>query len=103
MAIERITGGKPQEIRKSEQVERKNVEARKEGSSRPADTKPATTEVSDRSKAAVKAYRLAAESKPDISRVQRVAELKAEIVRGSYDVSSKNVADSIISSVVKGV
>ncbi len=102
MVINKITGGKPQEVQKTEQADRKNAEVSKESSAKPSDAGSSTAHVSERSKAAIKAYRIAMESKPDISRVSRVAQIKAQIVQGGYKPGSSNVADSIINSIIKG-
>ena len=109
MVIERVTGGKPQEVRKTEQnaSEAKRVDS---GKDRPAD-KPATTasessvmtNVSEKSRAAIKAYRIASESKPDISRAQRVAMIKAQVADGTYNPpGAADVAEAVLKDVAKG-
>ncbi len=107
MVIERVTGGKPQEVPKTDKSasETKRVDSAKE---RAAD-KPgavessATTNVSERSKAAIKAYRIASETKPDISRAERVAKIKAQVADGTYHTpAAQDVAEAVLKSVVKG-
>ena len=100
MVIERITGGKPQEVRKTDKAEKKSAEYKEAPKTSPADS--AKAEVSDRSKAAIKAYRIASETKPDISRAARVSEIKAKVLSGDYRPSSTDVTESILSSVIKG-
>jgi len=104
MVIEGITGGKPQEIRKAEQnvSDRKQVETGKQSADKPEAKSSATAEVSDRSKAAIKAYRIATESKPDLSRADRVAQIKQQVEAGTYHTSSSDVADAIIKNVASG-
>lgn len=102
MVIDRITGGKPQEVRKAEKVERQKVDTSKEAPAKESGGSASTAEVSDRSKAAIRAYRIATESKPDISRVNKVAEIKSQIEQGTYSVSSSDVAGSIVNSAIKG-
>ncbi len=103
MVIEKITGGKPQEVRQAEKADRKSAETPKEGSSKPSEASSSIkTEVSARSHAAIKAYRIASESKPNISRADRVAQLKSEIAGGNYKTGSVDVANSILKSVVNG-
>jgi len=103
MTIERLTGGKPQEIRKPDQAsaERKATEARKDSDvgKSPNDY---TAEVSDRSRAAIKAYRLAQESKPYIARATKIAELKAKVAKGEYHPSNVAVADAVLKHVASG-
>jgi len=105
MVIERVTGGKPQEVRKAEQSAQNSKRADAAKDDRPDKTGSGevsvSAEVSERSKAAIKAYRIASETKPDISRAQRVAQIKAQVAQGTYDPSASDVAASIIQSVVK--
>ncbi len=107
MVIERVTGGKPQEVRKAEQSAQDNKRADAAGkqSARPDKTGSAevsvSAKVSERSKAAIKAYRIASETKPDISRAQRVAQIKAQVAQGTYNPSAADVAASIVQSMVK--
>ena len=102
MAIDGIQGGKSQDIQKAD---RSAVDAK-----RPANTaktgeestpKTDSAQVSDKSRAAVKAYRIASETKPDISRAARVAQIKSEVIDGTYKPASADVADAIIKSVIK--
>lgn len=103
MVIERITGGKPPEVRKSERGgEEKPVRAPGRAEPSAGAESSATAEVSERSRAAIKAYRIAAEAKPDLSRAARVAEIKAQIASGSYQPAADKVADAIIKSVIRG-
>lgn len=105
MVIDRITGGKPQEVRKTEQqVEKKSVEARKDNTAKLMESNSASTtaQVSERSKAAIKAFRLASEERPYFGRISKIAQIKAEIAQGTYRPASVDVADSIVKSVVKG-
>ena len=106
MVIERITGGKPQDIRSNEATTRKNAPATQPRDSAPArtvETVPSMAQVSERSKAAIKAYRIASETKPDFSRASRIGQIKAQIAQGDYGASSNDVATSIMKSVAKGV
>ncbi|MGK7344349.1 MAG: flagellar biosynthesis anti-sigma factor FlgM [Candidatus Nitrospinota bacterium M3_3B_026] len=96
MVIDKITGGKPQEIRKTEQAEKSRRAPAKEEAPRSGSSGSATAEVSERSRAAIKAYRIASETKPDISRAARVAAIKAQVMQGSYSPSSVDVADAIL-------
>jgi len=105
MVIERVTGGKPQEVRKTEQGAEKPRRAdsdkgQPDKAAKNADA-PVSAQVSERSKAAIKAYRIATETKPDISRAQRVAEIKLQVSKGTYKPSSTDIADAIVKSVVK--
>jgi len=105
MVIERVTGSKPQEIKQAEKSARtrdvKDVDVKKADSS--GSEPQVTAEVSEQSKAAIKAYRLAAESSPDISRASRMAQIKEAIASGSYRAPSDGVAAAIVSSIAKGV
>ncbi len=108
MVINRITGGKPQEVRQNEKADRSRESVRgdvaKKGSAEPTAKEQATvtTQVSERSQAAIKAYRLAMESKPDIGRVSRLAQIKAQIADGTYrQPVSNDVATAILDNVVK--
>jgi flagellar biosynthesis anti-sigma factor FlgM len=106
MVINRVTGGKPQEIRQSEKADRSREAVRSDAAKKSAETaggdkQNVTTQVSERSRAAIKAYRLAMESKPNINRANRVAEIKAQVMQGTYRPASTNVADAILKSVVK--
>jgi len=109
MVIERVTGGKPQQAPKAERnvSNTRRVDA---GKNRPADKaapsapeSSAMANVSDKSRAAIKAYRIASESKPDISRAQRVAQIKAKVANGTYNSpASHEVATAVLKDVVKG-
>lgn len=105
MVIERVTGGKPPEVRQAERssTDAKRAEAGKEGRAGKAGSSEAsvTTNVSAKSQAAIKAYRIATETKPDIARAQKVAEIKAQVERGEYNPSSENVAEAILKNVIK--
>lgn len=105
MVIERITGGKPQEVRQTERAaaEAKKAEVAKESETAKTGSKstPVTAEVSERSRAAIKAYRIASQSKPDISRAQRVAQIKAQVEKGEYRAPAVNVAEAVLKNVVK--
>jgi len=107
MVIERIGGGKPQEVRQAEKAESgkapKGAAAKDASSKTPSPESAATTSVSERSRAAIKAYRIASESKPDIARAARVGELKTKVLKGEYKPSSADVADSIIKGAIKGL
>jgi len=106
MVIERITGGKPQDVRSAEATTRKNAPTAQPKDSAPATKSPevasSVAQVSDRSKAAIKAYRIASEAKPDISRANRVGQIKAQIAQGSYSASAGDIANSIMQNIVKG-
>ncbi|HEB72295.1 MAG TPA: hypothetical protein ENI77_06700 [Nitrospirae bacterium] len=109
MVIERVTGGKPQEAPKARQNASgaRRVDAGKgqpAGKSAPVAPEPSVmANVSEKSKAAIKAYRIASESKPDISRAQRVAQIKAKVANGTYKApASHEVATAVIKDVVKG-
>lgn len=101
MVIERITGGKPQEVRKTEQTDKKSAEDVKKESVQTSGHDRDTAQVSERSKAAIKAYRIASETKPDISRAARVAEIKAKVAQGNYRPASVDVAQAILENIIK--
>lgn len=101
MAIERVTGGKPQEIRKADTTaDRKAFETRKDTEA--GKGQEITTDVSARSKAAIKAFLIAQESKPYIDRANKIAELKQKVANGSYHPTTEKVADAIINHTVSG-
>jgi len=109
MVIERITGGKPQQAPKVEKnaSDTRRVDAGKGQSadkSAPVAPEPSVmANVSEKSRAAIKAYRIASESKPDISRAQRVAQIKAKVANGTYTApASHEVAEAVLKNVVKG-
>lgn len=107
MVINRITGGKPQEIRQNEKADRSRESVRGDDAKKATETAPTekstvTAQVSERSQAAIKAYRLAMESKPDIGRVSRLAQIKAQIADGTYrQPVASDVATSILREVTK--
>ncbi len=105
MVIDKIGGGKPQEIGRSKGSEPKEVRA-KAGDSADSTSKAVkfsetqvTADVSERSKAAIKAYRIASESKPYINRASKVAAIKAKVLDGSYAPSSSAVADAVVQEI----
>lgn len=101
MAIERVTGRKPQEIRKADSAaDRKASETRKD--SEAGKGQEITTDVSARSKAAIKAFMIAQESKPYIGRANKIAELKQKVADGNYHPSSEKLANAIIDHVISG-
>jgi len=106
MTIERITGGKPQDVRSAEAATRKNAPAAQPKDSAPVAKSvdaPSMAQVSEQSKAAIKAYRIASETKPDFSRASRIAQIKAQIAQGDYGTSSSDVATSVVKSIAKGI
>ncbi len=66
--------------------------------------KPETSSitVSLRSRAAIKAYRLASEMKPDLGRAARVGAIKFAVANGTYQSDSIDVADAVIRSAGRG-
>lgn len=105
MVIQKVTGGKPQEVKQTEKVDRTDRDASKsvsdkKGSVTSNASEQVTMEVSDRSKAAIKAYRIAMESKPNLSRASKVAQIKAKVLQGSYNPNSTDVASAILDNVV---
>ncbi|MBI4666357.1 MAG: flagellar biosynthesis anti-sigma factor FlgM [Nitrospinae bacterium] len=105
MVIERITGGKPQEVRKAEKedVKKSPAPAKKEAEApKGFDMASSAATVSERSKAAIKAYRIAMESDPYLSRAAKVAQIKSQVMEGTYHPSSGDVAQAILQSIVKG-
>lgn len=103
MALEKITGSKPQEIKKMDVADKKAASIRQEAEKKPQmESDVSTAQVSERSKAAIKAYMLAMESRPFIGRVSKVAQIKAQVMNGTYRPSSDSVADSILKNIVSG-
>jgi anti-sigma28 factor (negative regulator of flagellin synthesis) len=107
MVIDKIGGAKPQDIGRSKGSETKDVRA-KAGNSADSTSKAVkvsetqvTAEVSERSKAAIKAYRIASESKPYIGRASKVAAIKAKVLDGSYAPSSSAVTDAVLQDIAK--
>jgi anti-sigma28 factor (negative regulator of flagellin synthesis) len=103
MALEKITGSKPQDIKKLDVADKKAAATSQDADKRPqAQSDVSTAQMSERSKAASKAYWLAMESKPFLSRVAKVAQIKAQVVNGTYRPSSASVADSVLKNIVSG-
>ena len=104
MVLDKITGSKPQDIKKVDAADKKTVSARQEADKKPqVESDVSTAQVSERSKAAIKAYMLAMESRPFIGRVSKVAQIKAQVMNGTYRPSSASVADSVLKNIVSGV
>ncbi|MBF0169854.1 MAG: flagellar biosynthesis anti-sigma factor FlgM [Nitrospinae bacterium] len=109
MVINRITGGKPQEVRQNEKADRSRESVRGDVAKKSAEgatpeKTTVTAQVSERSQAAIKAYRLAMESKPDIGRVSRLAQIKTQIANGTYrQPVASDVATAILNDVAKDV
>ena len=104
MALEKITGSKPQEVKKLDTAEKKSTPVQQDAEKKaPVETASSTAQVSERSKAAIKAYWLAMESKPFLSRASKVAQIKDQIINGTYRPSSSSVADAVLKNIVSGV
>lgn len=104
MVLEKITGLKPQDIKKLETADKKAVPVRQDAEKKPpVENDASTAQVSERSKAAIKAYMLAMESRPFISRVSKVAQIKAQVMNGTYRPSSAAVADAVVKNIASGV
>ena len=105
MALDKITGSKPQDIKKLDAADKKAATAASQdaGQKPQAQNDTSTANVSERSKAAIKAYMLAMDSRPFISRVSKVAQIKAQVVNGTYRPSSAAVADAVLKNIVTGV
>lgn len=104
MALDKITGSKPQDIKKLDAAEKKAAATSQDADKKPqAQSDVSTAQVSERSKAAIKAYMLAMDSRPFISRVSKVAQIKAQVISGTYRPSSASVADAVLKNIVTGV
>jgi anti-sigma28 factor (negative regulator of flagellin synthesis) len=104
MALDKITGSKPQDIKKLDAAEKKAAATSQEADKKPqAQSDVSTAQVSERSKAASKAYWLAMDSRPFIGRVNKVAQIKAQVINGTYRPSSASVADAVLKNIVTGV
>ena len=103
MALEKITGSKPQEIKKLETADRKSVPVSQDTEKKsPVVADVPMTQVSERSRAAIKAYRLAMESRPFLSRASKVAQIKEQVMNGTYSPSSVSVADAVLKNIISG-
>lgn len=104
MVLEKITGSKPQDIKKLDTADKKAATVRQDADKKaPVENGGSTAQVSERSKAAIKAYMLAMESRPFISRVSKVAQIKAQVMNGTYRPSSAAVADAVVKNIASGV
>jgi anti-sigma28 factor (negative regulator of flagellin synthesis) len=103
MALEKITGSKPQEVKKLDVAEKKATPVRQDADKKPpVETNVPMAQVSERSRAASKAYWLAMESKPFLSRVSKVAQIKAQVINGTYRPASPAVADAVLKNIASG-
>jgi anti-sigma28 factor (negative regulator of flagellin synthesis) len=104
MALDKITGSKPQDIKKLDAADKKAAATSQDADKKPqAQNDVSTAQVSERSKAAIKAYMLAMDSRPFISRVSKVAQIKAQVISGTYRPPSASVADAVLKNIVTGV
>ena len=55
-------------------------------------------QVSEKSKAAIKAYRIAIETKPRLSMPNRMASIKTQVANGLYFPSASAVAEAVLKS-----
>jgi len=104
MIMENISGVTPREIRQLRQNpgdSGRNVSSHTEHSQYTNGDSSISAKISERSKTAIKAFRIVSEIKPAISRALKVAQIKAEVARGTYHPSSSSVADSVLFNVVR--
>lgn len=101
MVLEKITGSKPQDIKKLDTADKKAA-ASQDADKKPQAQSDPTAQVSERSKAAIKAYMIAMESRPFIARVSKVAQIKAQVISGTYRPSSSSVADAVLKNIASG-
>jgi len=102
MVIARLTGSVAREIHKGGVAAYENAKPGTAPSGKPAnggEQVSVSAQVSERSKAAIKAYRLAIEAKPDLSRASRLAQIKTQIIQGVYNAPSMAVSGAILKNV----
>ncbi len=104
MIIENISGVTPGKIRQPDQKSGdsgRSVTGRAENNQYADKNSSISAKISERSKTAIKAFRIVSEIEPAISRALRVAQIKAEVARGTYQPSSSSIADSVLFSVAR--
>ncbi|MBI4829656.1 MAG: flagellar biosynthesis anti-sigma factor FlgM [Nitrospinae bacterium] len=100
MVIEGLTGGKPHELKAAEKADTSTAPARNPVSTGSGGGEfDAEVAVSERSRAAVKAYRIAMQTRPRLAIPLKVAQIKAQMASGSYHPSTGDVASAMMRNV----
>lgn len=99
MVIEGLTGGKPQELKAAEKADHNAAPPRNPASTGSGGEFDAEVAVSERSRAAIKAYRIAMQTRPRLAIPLKVAQIKAQMASGSYHPSTGDVASAMMRNV----